>query len=97
MGRPAEYAYWKERARRFLAESGRDPSTLRRTDATIHYASNRVILFRLADPRHEGSVGETLSHETLHALLDQLGEPLAARRLDRIAAPVGSRRRAGGL
>ncbi|MGI0155908.1 MAG: hypothetical protein ACREDE_07245, partial [Thermoplasmata archaeon] len=65
-----------------LEEAGRDPASLDRVDATINYARNRIILFNLADPQRETSVADTVSHEVLHALLEELGELWAARSLD---------------
>lgn len=97
LGSDAEYRYWNARAREYLRESGRDPAALERTDATINYAQNRVILFRLADPDDELSVAGTVSHEVLHAVLDQLGEGGAARSLDSVARPAGRADRIGGV
>lgn len=97
VGSPAEYARWTARARLFLRQSGNDPGTLERVAATFNYASNRVLLFHLPDPRNELSIADTLAHEFLHSLLDQLGERAAARRLDGVAAPVGDPERRGGV
>jgi hypothetical protein len=97
IGSSRDYRYWNARAREYLRESGRDPATLDRTDATINYDRNRVLLFNLPDPRNELSVGETFSHEVVHALLEQLGERWAARSLDAIARPAGAPDRIGGV
>ena len=97
LGSTRAYRYWTARAREYLRESGRDPAALDRTDATINYAQNRMILFHLADPRNELSVAETVSHEVIHALLEQLGERGAARALDSVARSVGRVDRAGGV
>lgn len=96
-GTPAEYAAWNARAQRFLRESGRDPADLERIDATISYSSNRILLFALLVPGEPYSVAETLAHEVLHALLDQLGERRAARALDYVSRPAGLPGRSGGI
>jgi hypothetical protein len=97
VGSPREYEFWNERARAYLREAGRSPRSLERTDATINYAQNRVILFNLPDPQDELSIGETLAHEVLHSFLEQTGERYAARTLDAVAKGVGDSRRTGGL
>lgn len=97
IGSPSEYEAWNERARSFLREQGRDPESLDRTDATINYARNRVLLFHLADPKDELSVAGTLEHEVLHSLLEQMGERWGARSLDLVAKEAGDPVRTGGL
>jgi hypothetical protein len=97
VGTVPEYAEWEAKARRFLRESGGDPASLERVAATFNYARNRIILFRLADPGRELSVAETLSHEFLHSLLEQLGERWAARALDLVARPALDGLRTGGV
>jgi hypothetical protein len=96
-GTPAEYARGEARAREYLREYQIDPEQLVRVDARFDYLSNRIILFRLQEPGNELSVGDTVSHEILHALLDQEGEWLAARTLDLVCKPVGDPDRRGGL
>jgi hypothetical protein len=83
--------------RNFLVGLGADADELARVDARYNYKENRITLYRLADPAHEGSVTETLSHETLHALLYQMGEGFAARMIDMIGKPVGHLDRIGGI
>ncbi|MGA7924305.1 MAG: hypothetical protein WCA77_10060 [Thermoplasmata archaeon] len=97
IGSRAEYLAWESRARSFLRELGRDPSSLERVDATFNYRANRVLIFNLPDPAQELSIGETISHEILHAVLEQMGERWAARSLDQIVKPVGRPDRVGGL
>src|SRR5579863_6220448 len=89
VGSPTEYAEWVARAREYLREFRRDPDQLDYVDARFGYRSNRITLLRLQDPHRELSVSDTLSHEVLHSLLDQLGERYAARTLDMVCRPVG--------
>jgi hypothetical protein len=97
VGTPKEYAVWAARGRAFLAEMGRSPDSLERVDAAINYRRNHITLFRLQDPARELSVADTLAHEWLHAVLDELGEGRAARELDRVVRPVGDPGRTGGV
>jgi hypothetical protein len=97
LGSRREYADWVAKARVYLRESGSDPASLDRVDATFNYARNRILLFNLPDARQEISVAETISHEVLHSLFEQLNERWAARALDQIAAPVGDPGRVGGI
>jgi hypothetical protein len=97
VGTTADYRKYEDRARRYLQELGRDPASLDRVAATINYRENRVLLFGLPDPSEELSVVDTLAHELLHAILDQLGEGWAARRLDEVVRPVGRADRVGGV
>jgi hypothetical protein len=97
VGSPTEYARGESRAREYLREYQIDPDQLLRVDARIDYRGNRITLFRLQDPRDPLSVGDTISHEVLHALLDQAGEWLAARTLDLVCKPVGDPDRRGGF
>jgi hypothetical protein len=76
---------------------GKDPTSLDRVDATFSYSANRILLFNLPDEHRALSVAETLSHEILHSLFEQMGERWAARALDQIAAPVGDTNRIGGI
>ncbi len=97
IGSRREYLAWETRARTYLQELGGNPETLDRVDATFNYARNRVLLFNLPEPARDLSIAETVSHEILHSLLEQLRERWAARTLDRVARPVGSADRAGGI
>jgi hypothetical protein len=97
VGTPKEYAYWESRIRKFLVRQGTRPDELDRVDARYNFKENRVILYRLARGSDEWSVSETISHELLHALLDQLGERYAARAIDLVAKPVGNPARVGGV
>jgi hypothetical protein len=97
VGTPREYALWESRLRKFLVSMGRDANSLERVDARYNYRENRITIYRLADPERELSVLETLSHESLHAILYQLGEHVAARAIDRIGRPAGNPERVGGI
>jgi hypothetical protein len=97
VGSPKEYAYWKSRLAEFVTERGGEAGDLEQVDARMNYRENRVILYQLPDPRNELSIAETLSHETLHALLYQMGELWAARLIDFVGKPVGNPRRVGGI
>jgi iron uptake system EfeUOB component EfeO/EfeM len=80
-----------------LSGGGATPDLLEQIDARYNYLENRISLYRLAEPYDEYSVAETLSHEYLHALLDQLGERRAARTLDLVSRPVRGGARIGGI
>ncbi len=97
VGTPAEYAHWESEVRRFLTEMGTDANVLERVDARYNYKDNRITLYRLANPSHEGSVTDTISHEVLHALLFQMGEHFAARAIDLVGKRVGNAARTGGI
>jgi hypothetical protein len=97
VGTPAEYAYWESRLRKFFAEMGAAADEFERVDARCNYRENQITLYRLADPRDELSVADTLSHELLHVLLFQLGEHFAARAIDLVGKPVGHPARIGGI
>jgi hypothetical protein len=97
VGTPNEYAYWTARLTRFVTERGGEASDLERLDARMNYRENRITLYRLPDLANELSVAETLSHETLHALLYQMGELWAARMIDFVGKPVGNPARVGGI
>jgi hypothetical protein len=97
VGSRQEYLNWKSRARIYLRELGRDPAALERVDATFNYRLSRILLFNLPDPTRELSVAETISHEILHALLEQMQERWGARALDRVVKPVGDANRVGGI
>ncbi|MFZ1024072.1 MAG: hypothetical protein WAN87_08050 [Thermoplasmata archaeon] len=97
IGTRREYLDWVTRARIYLREFGKDPTSLERVDAAFNYAQNRILLFNLPDGHRELSVAETLSHEILHSLFDQMYERWAARALDQIATPVGDPNRVGGI
>lgn len=97
IGSPEEYAYWKERWTAFLAERGGEADNLERIDARMNYKANQITLYRLADPADERSVGDTISHEILHALLYQMDELRAARSVDWVGKPVGNPARTGGI
>jgi hypothetical protein len=97
IGTPEDYSYWVSRLRRSMAESGRDANDLVRVDARYHYASNRITIYRLANPSDERSIADTLAHELLHAVLYQLGEATAARLIDFVGKSVGSPGRTGGI
>lgn len=97
VGTREEYQRWAAKAEAFLAENSVCPDQLERVDSTINYRANLILLFNLQDPASELSVADTLAHELLHALLDQLGERRAARTLDLVARPVLERDRRGGV
>jgi hypothetical protein len=97
IGSPKEYAYWLDRLRKYWARAGASAGDLEQIDARYNYAENRITLYRLRDPSDELSVAETLSHEYLHAILNQWGETWAARQLDLIARPARSSERVGGI
>jgi hypothetical protein len=97
VGTPQEYAQWLSRLRQFLRSLGADADAIEQVDARFNYKENRITLYRLSDPAEERSVAETLSHEYLHALLYQQGEPFAARALDLVSRPVRSGKRVGGI
>jgi hypothetical protein len=97
VGSPREYALWEARLRNFLVSMGREASSLERVDARYNYKDNRITIYRLADPKDELSVIETLSHESLHAILYQLGEHFAARAIDLVGKPAGNPGRTGGI
>ena len=97
IGSVKEYEVGESRAREYLREYQIDPGQLVRVDARFDYVGNRITLFHLQDPKVELSVVDTLSHEVLHALLDQAGEWIAARTLDLICKAVGDPDRRGGL
>jgi hypothetical protein len=97
VGTPKEYAYWIARLREFWATAGASADDVEQVDARYNYASNRITLYRLRDPANELSVAETISHEFLHAWLNQSGEPWAARQLDLVAKPARSADRIGGI
>jgi hypothetical protein len=97
IGTAKEYAYWEVRVRQFLHERGAPPDELERVDARYNFSDRRITLYRLANPSQELSVAETISHEMIHALLDQMGEHLAARAVDLVGKPVGHPARTGGI
>jgi hypothetical protein len=97
VGSKAEYAYWLARLRGSLAEDGGRADNIEQVDARYNYRDHRITLYHLSDPTDPLSVAETLSHEYLHALLDGLGEPWAARELDLVARPVRGGTRLGGI
>jgi hypothetical protein len=97
VGTAQEYAHWVSELRKFLAGIGADARAFERVDARYNYKENRIVLYRLADPADETSVAETISHETLHALLYQMGERFSARTIDLIGKPVRSPARTGGI
>lgn len=97
VGTRAEYARWIARWRRFLTARGLSADTVSQIDARYNFRENRITLYRLAEPRDERSVSDTLAHESLHALLLQLDEPWAARAIDLVAKPPGNPGRIGGL
>jgi hypothetical protein len=97
IGTPDEYAFWVARYRSFLAELGVREDEIQQIDARYNYRNNRITIYRLPDPADELSVTETISHETLHALLYQTGEGRAARRIDLVAKPPGNSERSGGV
>ena len=97
VGTPEEYAYWSARWSTFLQERGGEATDLEQVDARLNYRDNRMTLYRLADPRNELSVADTLSHEVLHALLYQMDELRAARMIDLVGKPVGNPARVGGI
>jgi len=97
VGSPEEYRRSTALARQYLRENKVDPSQLERVDAVLNYSRNQITLFNLADPANELSVAETLSHESIHSLLDQVGEIWAARTLDRVTKHVRDPARRGGI
>ncbi|MFZ0891952.1 MAG: hypothetical protein WB778_02045 [Thermoplasmata archaeon] len=97
VGTPHEYLDWVAKARAYLREFGKDPTSLERVDATFNYSRNRILLFNLPDEHRELTVAETLSHEILHSLFEQMDERWAARTLDQVATPVGDPNRVGGI
>ena len=97
VGTAAEYAYWVKRLRKVLRSRGVLPDELEQVDARYNFEANRIVLYRLAHRTSELSVSETISHEVLHALLEQLGERRAARALDLVSRPVGDPVRVGGV
>jgi hypothetical protein len=97
VGTPKEYSYWESRLRQFLIDRGADADALEQVDARLNYKSNRITLYRLADPSEERSVADTISHEFLHAMLYQMREYWAARAIDRVGKPVGHPARIGGI
>jgi hypothetical protein len=97
VGSPKEYARWVARAREYLRELRQDPDQLDYVDARFGYRANRITLLHLQDPGRELSVADTLSHEVLHSLLDQIGESFAARTIDVVCKPVGHPQRRGGI
>ena len=97
VGTAKEYAYWEVRVRRFLDQRGASPGQLERVDARYNFSDRRITLYRLADPSNDWSVAETISHEMIHALLDQMGEHYAARAIDIVGKPVGHPGRRGGI
>jgi hypothetical protein len=97
VGTPGEYAYWKTRLSELVRARSGASDELEQIDARMNYRENRITLYRLADPRDETSIAETLSHEVLHALLYQMGERWAARLIDLVGKPVGNPARTGGL
>lgn len=97
VGTPDEYRYWMSRLRDFVSERGGEADALERVDARLNYKGNRLTLYRLSDPTDERSVGDTISHEILHALLYQMGELWAARMIDLVGKPVGNPARTGGI
>lgn len=96
VGTPKEYAFWVARLRKQLARRGVRPDELEQVDARYNFSGNRIVLYRLAGSE-ELSVAATISHEVLHALLEQLGEPFAARAIDLVSRPVGNPDRVGGI
>ena len=90
VGTPTEYAFWVSRLRNFLRRRGARPVELEQVDARYNFETNRIILYRLADGSCELSVAETLSHEVLHSLLEQLGEHYAARAIDLVSRRSGT-------
>jgi hypothetical protein len=97
IGTPREYAYWVARLRTFLTGFGASEDALEQVDARYNYKENRITLYRLPDPADERTVSDTLSHEFLHAMLHQMGEPYAARAIDLVGKPVGNPARVGGI
>ncbi len=97
IARPEEAAYWATRLGEFLRTRGGEADALERIDTRLDYRANRVTLYGLPDPANELSVADAISHEILHALLYQLEELGAARRMDLVSTPAGDARRAGGL
>jgi hypothetical protein len=97
VGTVAEYTYWLARLRRFLNEGGAGPDAIEQVDARYNYRSNQITLYNLIDPSDPWSVGETISHEFLHALLYQWGEDRAARQIDLVARSPKSGQRIGGI
>jgi hypothetical protein len=97
VGTPSEYAFWLARLRKFWVSAGQPADDLEQIDARYNYETNRISLYRLRDPRDDLSVAETISHELLHALLEQTGETYAARLLDIAAKPARSPDRVGGI
>ena len=97
IGTREEYELLNDRARSLLRAEGISPDQLERVDARFNYRSNRITLFHLQDSCDATSVADTISHELLHALLDQAGERHAARLIDLVCRPVGDPDRRGGL
>jgi|HubBroStandDraft_1064217.scaffolds.fasta_scaffold585120_2 hypothetical protein len=97
VGTPQEYALWVARLRKFLTNLGGSADNLEQVDARFNYRENRITLYLLSDPTNEWSVAETLSHEYLHSILFQMGEPYAARALDLVSKPVRGGERRGGI
>jgi hypothetical protein len=97
VGTRAQYQLWEVRAQEFLKSQQICPDQLDRVDSTINYTRNRITLFNLQDPSDEWSIADTLSHEILHSLLEQLGERWATRSMDMICKPVKSPERRGGV
>jgi hypothetical protein len=97
VGTRAEYAYWLSRWRGFLVAQGGQADDIEQVDARFNFEDNRIVLYCLTDPSDERSVAETIAHEYLHALLEQIGETRAARELDLVSKPVRSGSRVGGI
>ena len=97
VGSPKEYAYWMDHLGKVWAKLGLPSEDLEQIDARYNYEAKRITLYRLRDPSEDLSVVETISHEYLHALLDQGGEGYAARQLDFVAKPARSSERVGGI
>ncbi|MCI4343005.1 MAG: hypothetical protein L3J92_02675 [Thermoplasmata archaeon] len=97
VGTPKEYAYWLNHLGKVWAQLGLPSDNLQQIDARYNYEVNRVTLYHLRDPSDDLSVAETISHEYLHALLDQEGEGPAARQLDLVAKAARSSERIGGI
>jgi hypothetical protein len=97
VGTPEEYRYWMGRLTQFVVDRGGKSDALEQLDARLNYKENRITLYRLSNPADERSVGDTISHEILHALLYQMGELWAARMIDWVGKPVGNPARIGGI
>jgi hypothetical protein len=97
IGTPEEYAYWKARLTSFVVDRGGEADELEQVDARLNYKANQITLYRLSNPLDERSVGDTISHEILHALLYQMEELRAARLIDWVGKPVGNPARVGGI